>query len=66
MSVSSCKCARPHVRKVRTSPLSPKGEGEYRRAARPGNLYLVGHGLHFDNWQDAINYATATEPEAKV
>ena len=65
MSITTCKCARAHVRKVRTTPLSAIGEGEHWRAARPGNLYLAGHGLHFDNWQDAINYASATEPEAK-
>jgi hypothetical protein len=27
-------------------------------ASRPGCVYLVGQGLHFDSWSDAITYAT--------
>lgn len=58
MSTTSCTCVRPHVRKVRTSALSVFGEGESWLAARPGGIYLAGHGWHFSTWDDAIAYAT--------
>ena len=33
--------------------------GEWSWAAsRPGTVYLVGRGFHFDRWIDALNYAT--------
>lgn len=62
MSTTQCKCERPHVHKVKTSALSVFGEGHAWLAAKPGHRYLVGHGLHFETWQDAIDYASEEKP----
>lgn len=63
MSVTECKCPRPHVRKVETSALSVFGKGVAWLAARPGHMYLAGHGFHFHTWRDAMDYATSTDKE---
>lgn len=46
------------IRKVTTSPLSILGEGTWWLASRPGGVYLVGDGLHFYRWADAVTYAS--------
>lgn len=45
---------KPRVRKV-IFPLD--GQPAWRGSV-PGHLYLVGDGLHFYTWQEAIDYAT--------
>ncbi|GAB2519626.1 hypothetical protein FB385_2667 [Paramicrobacterium agarici] len=54
--VITCRCEKPHVRREWAF-----GEQTWC-AARPGTPYLVGHGLHFYTWQDAIEYATEETP----
>lgn len=61
MSVTECKCQRPHVRKVKTSALSIFGEGVAWLAARPGHMYLAGHGFHFETEEDAMAYANGKD-----
>lgn len=61
MSVTTCKCERPHVKRVTLSTLHIMGPGTYWVAARPGGMYLVGHGWHYDTWEDAIHYATSPQ-----
>lgn len=58
MSVTTCRCKRAHVKQAKTSPISIFGEGEFWIAARPGGVYLAGHGYRFDNFNDALKYAT--------
>jgi len=55
MTVVTCAHARPHVRRVPTPPVL--GDGWSWQAGRPGQIYLVGDGLHFESWSDAIRYA---------
>ena len=62
--VTECRCEEAHVEKVTTSRLSIFGEGEYWRAARPGNFYLAGHGFHFDTEDEARAYAFPEDPMA--
>lgn len=48
-----CRCTRPHVRRriyARTGELAWV-------AARPGECYLDGHGLHFRDYDAALAYA---------
>lgn len=58
MSTTTCRCKKAHVKQVRTSSISIFGEGLFWVAARPGGVYLAGHGYHFDNFNDALKYAT--------
>ena len=57
MSVTHCRCDVPHVEKVRTSSISIFGESTAWRAAKPGGIYVAGHGFHFDTEEDAMAYA---------
>ncbi|GLU58593.1 hypothetical protein [Paenarthrobacter ureafaciens] len=66
MSVTRCTCAAPHVEKVRTSPISIFGEGEAWRAAKPGGLYIAGHGFHFKTEEAAMEYAFGPSPEQEL
>ncbi|HMM95347.1 hypothetical protein [Phycicoccus sp.] len=54
------------VRRVPTPPIlrrNPLSQSELSwRASIPGRVYLVGDGLHFDQWDGAISYVT--DPEA--
>lgn len=52
-----CSCDAPHVERVELSPLHIMGAGTYWRAAKPGGIYLMGHGLHFHTEADANEYA---------
>lgn len=52
-----CTCDVPHVEKVELSPLHVLGPGTFWRAAKPGKVYLVGHGNHFYTQADAEDYA---------
>lgn len=65
-SVTTCHCAAPHVRKVETSPISIFGKGTYWLAAKPGGMYLVGHGWHFATEEDANEYAFGPAPELEL
>lgn len=56
-STTKCECAAPHVERVELSPLHILGPGRYWRAARPGGIYLAGHGWHFEDEQAARAYA---------
>lgn len=54
---------KPRVRRVLVPWMSPSAPGYAWRASRPGQFYIVGDGLHFDDWSDAIAYATAEKEE---
>lgn len=53
----TCRCDVPHVERVELSPLHILGPGTYWRAAKPGGIYLAGHGSHFYSEADANEYA---------
>lgn len=57
-----CHCDAPHVKRVELSPISILGLGTYWLAAKPGGVYLVGHGNHFYTEADANEYAFGTPP----
>lgn len=57
MGAVKCTCDTAHVEKVELSPLHILGPGTFWRAAKPGGYYLVEHGNHFFNEQDANDYA---------
>ncbi|QDK01952.1 hypothetical protein SEA_VIBAKI_72 [Arthrobacter phage Vibaki] len=54
---TTCDCDAPHVERVELSPLHILGAGGAWRAARPGGVYLAGHGYHFETEQAARDYA---------
>lgn len=54
---TKCTCDAPHVERVELSPLHILGPGTFWRAAKPGDYYLAGHGLHFHTEADANEYA---------
>lgn len=62
MRTETCTCARGHVRRVELSPLHIMGPGTYWLAARPGEVYLAGHGFHFYDWGEAVSYAGSDQP----
>lgn len=59
MRTETCTCTRGHVRRVELSPLHIMGPGTYWLAARPGDVYLAGHGFHFYDWDEAVSYASS-------
>ncbi len=63
-STTTCNCSSAHVKKVRTSALSVFGEGTAWLAARPGGIYLAGHGFHFATFDDALIYAVGGASES--
>lgn len=65
-SVTMCQCDAPHVRKVETSSISIFGAGTHWQAARPGGMYLFGHGYHFATEADAEEYAFGPAPELEL
>ena len=65
-SITHCRCDVPHVEKVRTSSISIFGEGEAWRAAKPGGIYIAGHGFHFDTEEAAMEYAFGPSPEQEL
>lgn len=60
MRTTTCTCAKAHVKRGR-DPFT--GQPAWI-AARPGGLYLAGHGWHFYRFEDALAYATRTTKEA--
>jgi hypothetical protein len=56
-----CRCDVPHVERVELSPLHILGPGTYWLAAKPGGVYLVGHGNHFYTEAEAQEYAFGTQ-----
>lgn len=56
-STTKCECPAPHVSRVELSPIHILGKGIVWLAARPGGVYLTGHGWHFDSEQAAKEYA---------
>jgi hypothetical protein len=51
------------VRRVLVPWWSPVSTAYAWRASRPGQFYIIGDGLHFDDWSEAIAYATAEREE---
>jgi hypothetical protein len=51
------------VRRVLVPWWSPVSTEYAWRASRPGQFYIIGDGLHFDDWSEAIAYATAEREE---
>ena len=62
-STTKCACDAPHVDRVETSSISVFGAGVYWRAAKPGGIYLAGHGYHFATESDANDYAFGKKTE---
>ena len=56
-----CRCDVPHVELVWLPPMHILGPGTYWRAAKPGGVYLAGHGSHFYTEADAQAYAFGEE-----
>jgi hypothetical protein len=57
-----CRCVAPHVERVELSPLHILGPGIFWQAAKPGGVYLAGHGNHFYTEVAARDYAFGGKP----
>ncbi|WXW93186.1 hypothetical protein SEA_BRAYBEAST_50 [Arthrobacter phage BrayBeast] len=62
----TCRCDAPHVEKVKLGPLHILGQGTFWRAAKPGGIYLAGHGAHFYTEDAANEYAFGPGPEQEL
>lgn len=66
MSTTTCHCDVPHVQRVELSPIHILGPGTFWRAAKPGGIYLAGHGTHFYTEEAANEYAFEPASEQEL
>lgn len=63
---TTCRCDTAHVEPVVLPQGHLLGAGKAWRAAKPGGIYLAGHGFHFTNEDDANDYAFGEDDQGEL